>query len=368
MSATANAILLRMTWMIGIDEAGYGPNLGPLVVAATVWHVVESSEFRIQGSGNSDKRFATLLAPTATSIAPRIDLYSRLAPFISQHPADNRIAIADSKRLYKPGQGLQLLERGVLAALAAVGEGCPNRWERLLDMTAADPHGRRHALPWYADFSLALPLHARRAEIGEVAAVFRRGCETASVQLRDVRARLVFPREFNELTEHYGTKGAALSHVSIGLLREVMKRLGESGGGASTRPSTQAGSTQVTCDKHGGRNRYGALLQHHFPDDWIETLHESRPASQYRWGPPEARVEICFRTKGEAELPTALASMTAKYHRELAMRAFNEYWQHYLPGVKPTAGYPVDAKRFKADIEALQCQLEIDDADLWRNR
>ena len=28
-----------MTYLIGTDEAGYGPNLGPLVISATVWQV-----------------------------------------------------------------------------------------------------------------------------------------------------------------------------------------------------------------------------------------------------------------------------------------------------------------------------------------
>ena len=28
-----------MTLVIGTDEAGYGPNLGPLVVAATAWRI-----------------------------------------------------------------------------------------------------------------------------------------------------------------------------------------------------------------------------------------------------------------------------------------------------------------------------------------
>jgi ribonuclease HII len=27
--------------LIGMDEAGYGPNLGPLVVAATAWEVAD---------------------------------------------------------------------------------------------------------------------------------------------------------------------------------------------------------------------------------------------------------------------------------------------------------------------------------------
>ena len=28
-----------MGYLIGTDEAGYGPNLGPLVISASVWHV-----------------------------------------------------------------------------------------------------------------------------------------------------------------------------------------------------------------------------------------------------------------------------------------------------------------------------------------
>ena len=67
-------------------------------------------------------------------------------------------------------------------------------------------------------------------------------------------------------------------------------------------------------------------------------------------------------------MPVALASMTAKYHRELAMRALNQYWQNRVDGLRTTAGYPVDAKRFKSEIAATQVQLGIDDGVLWRNR
>ena len=67
-------------------------------------------------------------------------------------------------------------------------------------------------------------------------------------------------------------------------------------------------------------------------------------------------------------MPTALASMVAKYHRELAMRAFNAFWQKHVPDLRPTAGYPVDAKRFQAEIAPRQRQLGIAEADLWRRR
>jgi hypothetical protein len=78
--------------------------------------------------------------------------------------------------------------------------------------------------------------------------------------------------------------------------------------------------------------------------------------------------EIRFRTKAEAHLPVALASMVCKYVRELAMDLFNDFWAKHVPGLKPTKGYPVDAKRFKNDIAEAQRQLGITDDVLWRER
>ncbi len=49
-------------------------------------------------------------------------------------------------------------------------------------------------------------------------------------------------------------------------------------------------------------------------------------------------------------LPVALASMLAKYVRELCMGQFNRYWGHLVPGLQPTAGYYVDAQRFLGEI------------------
>ena len=330
-----------MAWMIGIDEAGYGPNLGPLVVAATAWRV---------------QRFA----PSAGRNAPPTDLYAQLADAVSSNSIDDRIAIADSKLLYKPRGGLRLLERGVLTGLEVVRGQAATRWQHFWDATLADPAGHRHRLPWYVDYDCPLPINADATELADLRSTIQTCCEKANVALVDIRARAVFPREFNDLTDRYGTKGAALSHVSIALAKDIVKLL-------SANPQSPV-PIHITCDKHGGRNRYAALLQHHFPDEWIETQVESRSASRYQWGPPERRTEITFRTQGEAELPTALASMSAKYLRELAMRAFNEFWNEKVPGLQPTAGYPVDAKRFRAEIADEQRKLSIDDRDLWRTR
>jgi hypothetical protein len=109
-------------------------------------------------------------------------------------------------------------------------------------------------------------------------------------------------------------------------------------------------------------------LQGTFPDTLAIVRQEGRQESIYQLGAGERRREFTFRAQGESFLPTALASMVSKYLRELAMRAFNEYWIGRITDLKPTAGYPVDAQRFKHAIGPLQKKLRIADQDLWRSR
>ena len=183
----------------------------------------------------------------------------------------------------------------------------------------------------------------------------REALDAKNVRLLRIESRCVFPGRFNELTEEYGNKAEALSRTTLSLVADVL---------ASLPP----GETQIVCDKHGGRNRYGPLLQGLYPDVLIEVGRESREVSTYRWGAKPARCEIHFMAGGESALPTALASMVSKYLRELSMHAFNGYWRRHLPELRPTAGYPGDARRFKSEIAAVQQSLGIEDRVLWRER
>jgi ribonuclease HII len=79
-------------------------------------------------------------------------------------------------------------------------------------------------------------------------------------------------------------------------------------------------------------------------------------------------MRIEFVAQGEGFLPAAFASMIAKYLRERAMEALNSFWQKQVPGLKPTAGYPVDAQRFWRETAAARHRLAIPDSELWRQR
>jgi hypothetical protein len=351
--------------LIGMDEAGYGPNLGPLVVAATAWEVAEAVGCRESGVAKKKSKAAGGGISLASAERPNVvahDLYRSLRAVVSRAASDRKIAIADSKVLYKPGLGLRQLECGIHSVLAAMQQsfGC---WSEIVNGCHADPRGHHRKLCWHDGFDCRLPTNAAAEELARLADRLARACDAEGVRPLVIRVRLVFPAEFNELCDYHGNKAAALSHVTIGLLHEVVYA-------ARARYSAPGTTCPISavCDKHGGRNFYTALLQHHFPEHWINPVFESHAESRYEWGSDDERMQVSFTMQGERYLPTALASMTAKYLRELSMRAFNEFWCARLPGLRPTAGYPTDAPRFKREIDALQRELEIDDHVLWRNR
>ncbi len=325
---------MLMQYLIGMDEAGYGPNLGPLVVSATVWQVPDS----VCGE----------------------DLYERLAGVIVRTPAEaaekphTRVAVADSKTLYKPGAGLRQLERGLWTAFALLGQR-PRTWIDVWNALAPASADWLQAIRWYAGYDVQVPLDADPAELEPPAAAVREGLAAADVHLVELRSRAVFPERFNELLRQHGSKGTALSHETLGLAAEMIEPLNN-------------GPISVVCDKHGSRNHYAELLGEHFPDRLIEVYAEGREQSIYRFGPPQRRVEFRFQTKAESYLPVALASMVSKYLRELAMRALNAYWCNRVPKLRPTAGYPQDAKRFRNDVAAVQVELGIKDEVLWRTK
>jgi hypothetical protein len=323
-----------MGYLVGTDEAGYGPNLGPLVISATVWETPDGV-----GNENLFSHLSHLIAPGLAGIS-----------------ADGGpwVAMADSKVLYAPAKGLRHLERGLWAALGLLN--CrPRTWRDVWQALSPEALAAMPLIPWHADYDGSAPLDCCAEELETLVETLRTGLAAAGVRLAAVRSRAIFAEEFNELIDRYGSKGTALSHQTLALAARMIDAL-------------PAGPISLVCDKHGGRNCYGPLLAAHFPEWLIEVRGEGRERSIYRFGPPERRVEVCFRAEGESCLAVALASMASKYLRELAMRAMNDYWCSRVPGLRPTAGYPQDAHRFRTEIAATQSELQIADRVLWREK
>ena len=311
-----------MARVIGMDEAGLGPNLGPFVVAITVWDVPGvPSEFD----------FWTTFSDVLTN-APE--------------PKDARLHIADSKEVFQSKRGVQSLEQGVLAALRLLGH-TPKSFDELCRCLTASDVSDTEPPPWYADVPLLLPTETFDPSMSNA---WQDACDRQKVRLVALRAAIIEPQQFNQFIRAYDNKSLVVSRVAFRLLRSVWNP-----------DETEA---FVVGDKHGGRNRYDDLLAEVLDGEMIFRVQEGAERSDYRVG----KTLLRFQPRAEVHGPVALASMTAKYVRELAMSRFNQFWAKHIADLKPTQGYPVDAKRFRDQIADKQKELSISDDVLWRNR
>jgi hypothetical protein len=319
-----------MTWAVGVDEAGYGPNLGPFVMSAAACRLPDDR--------------------------PAPDLWCALRTAVRRgsDPADGRLLVDDSKVVHEGARGLAALERGVLAAL---GPWPAPALDAHLTGLLADGLAELRAEHWYRG-DTALPARAGGDDLGASRDRFLAACAGAGVGGWTARCAVVCPPRFNALTEAADSKAAVLSHGLGCLLRDLLPRL----------PGDDA--VDVLADKHGGRNAYAAPLQQSLPAGAAVVAEEEGPLrSRYRVVGLGREVTVTFRPRAEAAgLTVALASMASKYLRELLMAELNRFWAGHVPGLRPTAGYPTDAARFLRDIRPAAERLGVAEAALWRRR
>jgi hypothetical protein len=319
-----------MSWIVGIDEAGYGPNLGPFVMTAVAVRVPDDA-----GGG---------------------DLWQRLAPAVRRDsdPDDGRLLVADSKMVYSTARGLRPLETAVLAAHRPdpCGGLLLGRYVEAL-YPSSYPDLRREC--WYTG-TTPLPVETEAGQSDEARERFAGACREAGVTCGLVRGVVVCPERFNALTESAGSKGAVLRHG----LAELVRACWALPGGEPLA---------FFIDKHGGRNTYAAMLQDAVPEGFVLAHHESLARSAYSVTGAGREVRWTFQPRADAEhFSVALASMVSKYVREVLMGEFNRFWREHVPGLRPTAGYPGDAQRYFDAIRPAAERLGIPEAALWRRK
>lgn len=313
-----------MPWMLGIDEAGYGPNLGPFVMSAVACQVTDAD----------------------------VDLWQRLAAIVRRGGrADDRIHVDDSKVVYSSGKGLSGLERGVFAVF---GWPCFTLGDLVTHLCQSGTH-ELGGESWYAGTS-ALPVDADMTELECLQKRFVLASSEVNVSRWMAHSLVVCPARFNALTARAGTKSAVLAHGFVQLLADAVA-------------ATQGDSLHVHVDKQGGRNTYAAQVQQALPGGMVLAVEEGALRSVYRVVGLGREITLTFQPRADGEwMCVALASMVSKYLRELFMHEFNGFWQTHIPGLKPTAGYPGDAPRFLDAIRPAADKLNIPQGAIWRER
>lgn len=316
-----------MPWVVGIDEAGYGPNLGPLVQAAVALYLPDD-----------DPAGWTTLKGVVRRCGER------------KKKGDERLLIDDSKKVYARG-GFEALERGVLR-LTPISVDVAEFVRKVGLKSSADDLGGE---TWYQPTE-ELPL---TPGLGRWWEATRPGLPwPEGVKVGGEEVSIVAAPRFNRICDESGSKGTVLARGLVELLSQYPANL-----------SRGDEPIHFLCDKQGGRNFYAALIQQAFPTGWVVIEKESAEESRYRVEQLGRPVTVTFRPRADGDsVSVALASMLCKYLREVCMRQFNRFWATHVPGIAPTAGYPVDAKRFFAEINPAMAKLGLTDDQVWRKK
>lgn len=327
-----------MRW-IGIDEAGYGPNLGPLVMTAVSAEAIGAHE----GAAGSDT-------------PARLDLWTDLARGVDRAGGDpDRLWIDDSKAILRGPRGRERLELACLALLDAAGHDLPGTLSALLATLQAGPLEEAELSPWFEDSrcSSRWPWTCSPELVRELLA--RRPLQAAgeSWRVAEIVSVVVGPARFNAEIAATGSKADVHFAAFARLLRRAWDR------------ADDGVPTFVTGDKHGGRHYYMGPLGRAFEDAWIDRGPERPELSRYTIRDARRRVELTLMPRADRDDSlVALASIVSKAVRELWMDGFNDFWRTRIPGLRPTAGYPVDARRFRDAIQAVAVAAGLP-SDLW---
>lgn len=318
----------------GIDEAGFGPVLGPLVVTATAFSLPAEQ---------AENSLWKVLAGTVTRKASR---------------RTGTLAIGDSKKLYsglRGAVGLENLERGVLAMLRSAGQS-PACLRELL--AAISPAALEHKAQyvWYGEDRLVLPTCVSPVDLSLISNALAVAMARTGVKLEMMRSETVFEGEFNRIIEATRNKSTLLVDITCRQLMRLWEKFA-------------CGGVRIFVDHQGGRVYYLPTLQRVFEGCQFKVIEERDDYSAYRVTGGDRWAEIHFQVQCEqAQLPVALASMASKYLRELFMAVFNRYWIEHMPGVAPTAGYHVDGTRFYQEILPAVQRLGVAEHMIFRSR
>jgi len=320
--------------IVGIDEAGYGPLLGPLVVSAAAFDVPVPILKQLERPADGPDLWNILRASVKKTAGRR----------------DPRLAVADSKKLYgkaRCGGGIALLERAALTFLRQAG-AVPATLRGLLGRLCPQVMDQLDHYPWYAGAGPDLPVQCSRDDLATQHNALSSDLRATGVRFRGAWVEVLPEGHFNRLVGVTHNKAVVLFGMSVRLVQRIADAVGR-------RP------LRVWIDRQGGRIGYRQPLMTAFDDARLEVLEESPGRSSYRLTRRPAPWVIRFVRDGETHhLPVALASIFSKYIRELFMTCLNRYWCTQVAGLRPTAGYYQDGRRFLEDIRGEIARQGVD--------
>lgn len=319
-----------MVVLVGIDEAGFGPILGPLVVSSSAFalphHLLTSDLWQVLRKSLSDRR-------------------KRLA---------GRLLVTDSKKAYSRSLGIKHLERTVLTALKCLGQE-PATLGALLEMLSPRFLERLGDYPWYQGAGMRA-LSADIADKEIASTVLTNDLASNGIELLELRSCCLDVAYYNKMVAAVKNKADVLFTATSSLIKNAFDGFA-------------GDDLQIMVDRQGGRVHYRKNLQRMFANMELRILRESPATSSYELQADGKRMRVHFVVGADKRfLPVSLASMVSKYLRELLIGNINHYFAGFDAGLRPTAGYWKDGLRFIEEIKVNLPHVKFDSNQLVRSR
>lgn len=259
--------------IVGIDENGYGPVLGPLVVTGVL---LKSKREPF------DLKIERFRFPIKIKDSKKIFTRTKSSYFAGEIIAHSIFEAA----------GLKV--RSFYELINALTD---NGIKEVLRASVSDSK-------IYRDFSLPV-------WVKEVRQSFKETLENLNIELFSIHCEVVLPYKFNQLLKEHDNK----TSMDFFLFFKILDKLTS---GGETALLGKIGSTKYYASFF---EKVGIILN--------ETINETRGISSYQIKLNNKKMEIHFIMDGdEVYLPITFASIVGKYVRELFMLALNKFLGH----------------------------------------
>jgi len=346
-------------YVLGIDEAGYGPDIGPLVVT--------SSLFRLSEKYHSEKFWDTLseIISKKTKEFPEKVIVSDSKDIFKNHPKNYLIgettALCSYCLLYPAPLNFQeFLQNIFLDNLDLFQKRCKTFSKYTYRMCWGNNN-----------FFSEDPLNSKNLDpspfLDNLFPKLKKVIKSSGIDLIDIKSIVLCPHLYNESITKKGKlffnylqferlienalKRILIENISVRDKEETVKL--EKKYKKATRnfkkneQKNNLNSIYVIADKLGSKKYYINYLKSGLLGDFkIKILEQNRNISSYELL-NNLEIRLSFIKEGDkTHFPIALSSVFSKYIRERFIKNINEFFATKIQDLEPTKGYAYKIEKF----------------------